>query len=385
MLGHDDKALREASSAEGLAKASFAETEAAEAEAAHWSKKVQEMKDRLRSAEADAEKSNQAVEEAKKAEKRAEDARAEAIRDKQRESEVSSEPAQERCMRDFASCTAGLVALQLEQWMAMLHINRFLVSLTTMAIAVGLLLLPARAQAASFAICTLVALPVLLAGAFREFLRFVATSPPSELLGTVAGLLTAMLAFAFLWQGADGLRLLLGAALAVLLGDLVLVASWLPLPEAMAALAACALGYAGAAAGLYRRRATQAFAMAVPAALLLPSGFLLFLEALGRSEAYLEDIISALLPWADEESEKVVGSSFCEYGRLVWLLLQLPAFANLLMAPGRDVPPFPWESEEPAEKSAVPDASPPEESNALEAIAPLSAMSDAGTDQHSSA
>ncbi|CAE7468803.1 unnamed protein product, partial [Symbiodinium necroappetens] len=313
------------------------------------------------SAQQDVAKSEAAAQEAKTAEKRAEAAQAEATREKKHQSALSSEPAKERCLEDFASCTAGLAVLQLEQWMAMLHINRFFVSLVVMAVGTGLLLLPARAQAASFAVCALVVLPVLLAGAFREFLRFVASSPPSELLGSVAGLLTAVLAFAFLWQGADGLRLLLGAALAVLLGDLVLVASWIPLPEALAALSAMALGYAGAAAGLYRRRATQAFAMAVPAALALPAGFLLFLEALGRSEAYLEDIVSALLPWADKHSEEVVGSTFCEYGRLAWLLLQLPALVHLLTAPGMDVAPFPWESEEPAKSSMVPEASPPEE------------------------
>ncbi|CAE7712386.1 Nlrp4b [Symbiodinium sp. CCMP2456] len=319
MLGYADKALRQASSAEGLAKASLAETEDAEAEAVRWSTKVQELEDRLRSAQQDVAKSAAAAQDAKTAEKRAEAAQAEAIREKKHQSALSSEPAKElaRTRRSTLDAfkrgtgpfkragAAGLAVLQLEQWMAMLHINRFFVSLAVMAVGTGLLLLPARAQAASFAVCALVVLPVLLAGAFREFLRFVASSPPSELLGSVAGAECATcVPYHLEGQTAFGC-----SSVPRMAGELV--ASWLPLPEALAALSAMALGYAGAAAGLYRRRATQAFAVGsseiqgpLRAAGWVPPAFLSQHQpALAPAEAYLEDIV----PWADKQSEKASG------------------------------------------------------------------------------
>lgn len=122
---------------------------------------------------------------------------------------------------------------------------------------------------------------------------------------------------------ADGLRLLMGAGLAMIFGDLILAVSccFLPLPETLVALVALSLGLLGGAAGLYRQQATQAFAVgtqrkrwkesseaAMPAALLVAAGAVLLLSAAlqevqaaasngngSSAQAYLEDVVAALM------------------------------------------------------------------------------------------
>ncbi|CAK9041658.1 unnamed protein product, partial [Durusdinium trenchii] len=85
------------------------------------------------------------------------------------------------------------------------------------------------------------------------------------------------------------------------------------------ALVALGLGFCGSASGLYRQQATQAFAMAMPAALLVASGaMLLFCAPL--SEAYLEDVAAALMPTTRPLEGEKLGGFFCECGRLLWQL-----------------------------------------------------------------
>lgn len=337
LVGRAKVAFQKATHSEEQSKISLDRAEQAEEEQAKWQKRETELKAELRSLDVKLEASNTAQQEAEAAAKRAVAAKLGAIEYRKHEAAISTMPAQERCLADFASCTAGLVTLQVQQWMALLHIfNRFLVALVSIALGALLLLLPAEGQALSFATTTLIVIPVLLAGAFKDFLRLVG-SPPAVLV-ILAGLLTMGIAVVFLWQGAAGLRLLLGAGLAVLLGDLVLVIihDFIPIPAILVALFALALGLLGGAAGLYRQIATQAFAMAVPGALLVAAGAVLIFSVALSPEAYLEDVASALVPWA-HHGNKVLGNFFCECGRLLWLVLLLPALVRLLMA-APDVP-----------------------------------------------
>lgn len=337
LVGRAKVAFQKATHSEEQSKISLDRAEQAEEEQAKWQKRETELKAELRSLDDKLEASNTAQQEAEAAAKRAVAAKLGAIEYRKHEAAISTMPAQERCLADFASCTAGLVTLQVQQWMALLHIfNRFLVALVSIALGALLLLLPAEGQALSFATTTLIVIPVLLAGAFKDFLRLVG-SPPAVLV-ILAGILTMGIAVVFLWQGAAGLRLLLGAGLAVLLGDLVLVIihDFIPIPAILVALFALALGLLGGAAGLYRQIATQAFAMAVPGALLVAAGAVLIFSVALSPEAYLEDVASALAPWA-HHGNKVLGNFFCECGRLLWLVLLLPALVRLLMA-APDVP-----------------------------------------------
>lgn len=332
-------------------RASLDRAQAAEEEQAKWQDKADQLREQLRSLDFKLQSSTAAQEEAVAAAKREVAAKNAALEDQKHEAAMSTMPAQDRCLADFASCTARLISLQVQQWMACLHMfNRFFVACGSILLGLLLLLSPADGQAIGFAFATLVIVPVLVAGAFKDFLRLVG-SPPA-LLVILAGLLTMVIAVAFLWQGADGLRLLLGAGLAVLFGDLLLVIlhELLPVPPILVALSALALGLFGAAAGLQRRSATEAFAMAVPAALLVASGVVLIFSLALSPEAYLEDVAFELVPSAHYGDK--VGSFFCTSGRLLWLVLQLPALIRLLLA-SPDVPVvLPWKSERPQEATA---------------------------------
>lgn len=346
LVGRAKITSEKATQSQVQSRASLDRAQAAEEEQAKWQDTADQLKEQLRSLDFKLQASTAAQEEAVAAAKREVAAKNAALEDQKHEAAMSTMPAQERCLADFASCTAGLISLQLQQWMACLHMfNRFFVACGSILLGLLLLLLPADGQAIGFATATLVIVPVLVAGAFKDFLRLVG-SPPA-LLVILAGLLTMVIAVAFLWQGADGLRLLLGAGLAVLFGDLVLVIlhELLPVPPLLVALSALALGLCGAVAGLQRRSATEAFAMAVPGALLVASGVVLIFSLALSPEAYLEDIAFELVPWAHYGDK--VGSFFCTSGRILWLVLQLPALIRLLLAPP-DVP-LPWNSERPQE------------------------------------
>lgn len=351
LVGRAKITSEKATESQVQSRASLDRAQAAEEEQAKWQDKADQLREQLRSLDFKLQSSTAAQEEAVAAAKREVAAKNAALEDQKHEAAMSTMPAQERCLADFASCTAGLISLQVQQWMACLHMfNRFFVACGSILLGLLLLLSPADGQAIGFAFATLVIVPVLVAGAFKDFLRLVG-SPPA-LLVILAGLLTMVIAVAFLWQGADGLRLLLGAGLAVLFGDLLLVIlhELLPVPPILVALSALALGLFGAAAGLQRRSATEAFAMAVPAALLVASGVVLIFSLALSPEAYLEDVAFELVPWAHYGDK--VGSFFCTSGRLLWLVLQLPALIRLLLA-SPDVPVvLPWKSERPQEATA---------------------------------
>lgn len=351
LVGRAKITSEKATESQVQSRASLDRTQAAEEEQAKWQDKADQLREQLRLLDFKLQSSTAAQEEAVAAAKREVAAKNAALEDQKHEAAMSTMPAQERCLADFASCTAGLISLQVQQWMACLHMfNRFFVACGSILLGLLLLLSPADGQAIGFAFATLVIVPVLVAGAFKDFLRLVG-SPPA-LLVILAGLLTMVIAVAFLWQRADGLRLLLGAGLAVLFGDLLLVIlhELLPVPPILVALSALALGLFGAAAGLQRRSATEAFAMAVPAALLVASGVVLIFSLALSPEAYLEDVAFELVPWAHYGDK--VGSFFCTSGRLLWLVLQLPALIRLLLA-SPDVPVvLPWKSERPQEATA---------------------------------
>ncbi|CAJ1387474.1 unnamed protein product [Effrenium voratum] len=353
LSGLAQAASQKAAEAEEISRSSLQKAEKAEAEKARWKSRKDALEAQLRSLQEQLKNASAKEKQAEEAEQKVDAAKVAALKDKEREAEISAAPAQERCLDDFASCTAGLMVVQIQQWMSLLHINRFLVSVSSVLLGAVLLLLPAEAQGSAFAVASLVILPLLVGGSFRDFLSLVGQRPP-EILTFAAGLLTATLALAFLWKGADGLRLLLGAGLTVLLGDLIQAVLCLALPATLEALSALALGLLGAAAGLYQKQSIQAFAMAAPAALLVSSGVLLFLATLSRSEAYLEDITSVLLPWAEPQSKEAAPFIWC--GRLLWLLLQLPALARLRPVPAPVAPVAPSEQPAPAAKSGEPAA-----------------------------
>eukprot|EP00931_Biecheleriopsis_adriatica_P062378 TRINITY_DN37579_c0_g1_i1.p1 TRINITY_DN37579_c0_g1~~TRINITY_DN37579_c0_g1_i1.p1 ORF type:complete len:532 (+),score=156.84 TRINITY_DN37579_c0_g1_i1:30-1625(+) len=326
-------------------------TQHLESAAATWESRVTQLQKELRPLEQGIEAASSGAKAADRAEQRAEAAETSALHKLKRQGALSGMPAKERCRTDMAACGAGLLALQLRQWLQLLHAEgwQLLIALASMLLGAALLVLPARAQAASFGAATLVLLPVLTAGAFKDFLLLVSDSPPSLGLLRAEGFLTAVLAVCFLWQGADGLRLLLGAGLGMFLGSLALAAlsTFFTLPATAGFVAACTLGslalsLAGAAAGLRRRRATQAFALAVPGGLLVSSGALLLQGLLTLSGAFWDDVVAALMPWPDAMAEKEVGSFVCRWGRLLWLVLIVPSLVRFILL-GSDVEPFPWE------------------------------------------
>eukprot|EP00913_Durusdinium_trenchii_P027341 g25650.t1 len=134
-----------------------------------WEGRQNDLQTEVRLLEKKLQNSSAALKEAEAAEQREVTARIDALKEKKHQQVVSGQSAQERCLENFASCTAGLMALQVQQWMDLLHIfNRLFIALGSIALGLLLLLLPAEGQAVAFAAFSLLALPVLVSEAFKE-------------------------------------------------------------------------------------------------------------------------------------------------------------------------------------------------------------------------